>query len=89
MLTIRNLELSRIYIAGDYRKPRFQTVVEVKIGEGYSPSSKLTLSDEQTNKAVAFILDLIREGLTVEMEKPEPVIEQALEIPAPEALEPL
>lgn len=88
MLTIRNIELSRTYIGGDYRRPKFQTVAEVKIGEGYQPTVKITLTDEQTDKAVAFILGLIRESLTVEMEKLEPV-EDAVEIPAPEFVEPV
>ena len=72
MLTIRNLELSRTFIGGDYRKTKYLTKADVGIGKGYN-KAEITLTDEQTAKAVAFILDIIRESLFVEMEKPEPV----------------
>lgn len=85
MLTIRNLELKRTYIGGDYRKTKFVTTAEVQIGSSYGSKATMTLTDEQTDKAIGFILGMIREGLTVEMEKPEIVEEPAPLSPAPEA----
>jgi hypothetical protein len=82
MLTIRNLELSRTYINGDWRKPKYATKAEVKIGKEYSATAHVTLTDEQTDKAVAFIVELIRESLSVELEVPAPV-EEAPALPDP------
>jgi propanediol utilization protein len=83
MLTVCNLELKRTYIGGDYKKPKFETTAQLRIGERYAAKTTVTLTDEQTKKAVEFILGMIREGLTVEMEKPEPVEEPAPVVPAP------
>ncbi len=73
MLTVRNLELKRTFVGGDYRNMKFTTTAEVQIGVGYSSKAILTLTDEQTAKVVDFILGLIRESMSVEMEKPEPI----------------
>lgn len=80
MLTIRDLELKRTFVGGDYRKTKYITTAEVKIGGGYNKAT-VTLTDDQTAKAVGFILGLIRESLTVDLEVPEPVEEDAPVLP--------
>lgn len=80
MLTIRDLELKRIFVGGDWRRTKFVTTAEVRIGSGYANKATVTLTDEQTAKAIDFILGMIRDGLTVEMEAPE-VIEDEPEKP--------
>ena len=74
MLVIRDLELKRTFVGGDFRKTKYVTTAEVKIGSAYNKAT-VTLTDEQTAKAVEFILGLIRESLTVDLEIPEPVEE--------------
>ena len=61
MLVIRDLELSRTYIGGDYRNWKFQTTAKVQIG-GYYSDATVKLTDEQTARAVDFIVGMIREG---------------------------
>lgn len=73
MLTIRNIDLSRTFIGGDYRKTKYVTKAEVQIGSSYGSTAHISLTDDQTARAVAFILEMIREGLSVEMEKPAPI----------------
>jgi hypothetical protein len=81
MLIIRNLELKRVFVDNDFRKTKFETTADVQIGNSYGSKAAVTLTDEQTAKAVDFIIGMIREGLTVEMEKP--VEEPAPVAPAP------
>jgi len=71
MITIRDLELKRTFVGRDFYNMKYVTTADVQIGTGYN-KTLITLTDEQTQKAVDFILDLIREGLTVALEIPEP-----------------
>jgi hypothetical protein len=80
MLTIRNIELSRTFINGDYRKMKYATKAEVQIGTSYGSTAHINLTDDQTARAVAFILEMIREGLSVEMEKPAPIEDEPVPI---------
>lgn len=87
MLTIHDLELKRQFIGGEYRNFKFVTTADVRIGSSYSSKARVTLSDEQTAKAVDFILGLIREEMTVELEQPEPIVEAPVD-PEPRVIAP-
>ena len=75
MITIRDLELKKTFVSGDYRRTKFQTTAELMIGERYGSKATITLTDEQTDKVLQFVIGLLRESLTVELQKPEPIEE--------------
>ncbi len=87
MLTITNIELGGHYPTGDYKLRVYRTVVELNLGESYN-RAKVTLSDEQTDRIVEFIRNMIGGSIAVGVSGPtreevEEAIRRERETPTP------
>lgn len=84
MLTVQNIEVSSAYVGGNYWLKKYETKLSLKVRGSYSSDTTITLSDEQTDKIVAFIVETAKESLTFEHAKPmDPPVEEAAPVPIP------